>query len=548
MHLSSTNMVEKNTHYKLKSSDDGLTNVITIVLVIAIIMTLLVGPYLTVIVPEQSRRNESEHVDDIKESFGLLRGAINNQLLEESSVQNTRIKLGTDNENLFVQGGDGVLYFESSEPLVTISSFYDSDSIYARGSGNIRYRTRNLYYSDISMIYENNGVVTSQGDQSTMRINPDIQLVRRDVFNNLGLDVRFARLTAGYTNFRDIYLSNTATSSVTFNRGRVTWIGGNASTLTTLNIAGNPIEYSGLSASGTTFNFDTNYELTSGSVRMYLIFDSDVRDAYIEIELFTTTDRSISTSWPIITSDTVGHAYDLTFPTSQTVEDIKFKNICDRTVTIDNIALSWTGDADLKKLELPSHGGVVWDAGASSRSSPAIIQIQNDSIFAPNEVGDVNLYFDGIIRNKNLSIKFFAENSSNNAQVRYPISFNETYINASFTVVTLITDDINIGGKGSVIVKTTLISAENNRYLWTGGESIRFNITTSYPNAWLEYMNNTLVNSADLIWDNDGIGAFEGDYYITTEQKTEELTNINFILNSINKMDCLIGIVQVELG
>lgn len=541
-------MVEKNTHHKLKSSDDGLTNVITIVLVIAIIMTLLVGPYLTVIVPEQSRRNESEHVDDIKESFGLLRGAINNQLLEESSVQNTRIKLGTDNENLFVQGGDGVLYFESSEPLVTISSFYDSDSIYARGSGNIRYRTRNLYYSDISMIYENNGVVTSQGDQSTMRINPDIQLVRRDVFNNLGLDVRFARLTVGYTNFRDIYLSNTATSSVTFNRGRVTWIGGNASTLTTLNIAGNPIEYSGASASGTTFNFDTNYELTSGSVRMYLIFDSDVRDAYIEIELFTTTDRSISTSWPIITSDTVGHAYDLTFPTSQTVEDIKFKNICDRTVTIDNIALSWTGDADLKKLELPSHGGVVWDAGASSRSSPAIIQIQNDSIFAPNEVGDVNLYFDGIIRNKNLSIKFFAENSSNNAQVRYPISFNETYINASFTVVTLITDDINIGGKGSVIVKTTLISAENNRYLWTGGESIRFNITTSYPNAWIEYMNTTLVNSADLIWDNDGIGAFEGDYYITTEPKTEELTNINLILNSINKMDCLIGIVQVELG
>ncbi|MCK5561047.1 MAG: hypothetical protein KAJ51_10655, partial [Thermoplasmata archaeon] len=93
-----------------------------------------------------------------------------------------------------------------------------------------------------------------------------------------------------------------------------------------------------------------------------------------------------------------------------------------------------------------------------------------------------------------------------------------------------------------------LISAENNRYIWPGGESIRFNITTSYPNAWLDYLNNTLVNSADLIWDNDGIGAFEGDYYITTEQKTEELTNINLILNSINKMDCLIGIVQVDLG
>ena len=185
------------------------------------------------------------------------------------------------------------------------------------------------------------------------RLQPDIQLVRREVIQTLNLDVSFAQLFGGATRLRNIYLSSSSADTVTISQGRVTWMGGNASKITTLNIAGGLVEWTGSSASEVIFNFDNNYDLSHGSVNMNIIFDADVRDATIEIDLFTTTGAMLSATWPVVSKDTVAHVFDLTFPTSQTVEDIKFKNICRRAVTIDNMALSWTGDADLKRIEIP---------------------------------------------------------------------------------------------------------------------------------------------------------------------------------------------------
>ncbi|WP_455393168.1 hypothetical protein [[Eubacterium] cellulosolvens] len=532
----------------LNQSEDALTNVITVVLVIAIIMALIVGPYLTIIVPEQSRRNEADHANEIKESFGELRGTINNQLIDKSSVQTTRIKLGTDDENLFVQGGDGVLYFDSTEPLISVSSFYDAESIYGRGSGNIRYRSRNLYYTDINTIYENNAVFVSQLDKSAMTVNPDFEFERRDVIRTLNLDTSFAQLSSGDTVLRMIYLSNTMSSTVEINSARISWMGGNASTLTRLAIGPNPLEWNGSSASGIKFNFLSNYQLSKGSVRMTLVFDDDIRDAAVTIELFTSDSQTITRCWPEVSRDTVANVYDLNYPDSLTINDIKFKNLARHTVTIGYMALSWTGSAGLKRVEIPSYGNVVWDIGATGIDSPAYFKFQNESIIPAGDTAAIDLFFDSTIKDETINIKFFAENSSNNAQTSYPLDFNVTYLNASLSLVTLVCDDINIGGKSSVIIKSTLISSENNRYLWDDGESIRFNITTSYPEAWVDYLNNTLARNAELVWDIDGIGAYVGDYYITTEQKTEELTNVNLILSSIYQMDCIIGIVQVELG
>ena len=532
----------------LKKSDSGLTNVITVVLIIAIVMALIIGPYLTIMVPEQTRHNESDHLDEVKESFITLRGAINTQLTEDISTKNTRVKLGTDDENLFVLGGSGVLYFDSTEPLVSISSYYDSQSIFARGSGNIRYRSQNLYYTDRSLIYETTGVIVSQGGKSTMTLHPDFDLDRRRVEKNLGLDVGFAWLAAGNSVLRNVYLINTGDTDEIITKARISWNGGNASVLNLLNIDGGTVEWSGSSASGIIFNFQSDYTLPKDSVEMRLRFDDDVQDTTINIELFTNSTKTISARWPVTTLDSMSHTYDLSYPDSQTVNNIKFKNICDRTITIERMALSWTGSATLWRVELPGHGNIVWDVTAPGRASPVYFPLDVDSIFAAGEEGAVNLYFTGNIQSQNINIKFFAENSTNDAIATYPINLNETYINASFSIVTLICDNINIGGKSSVMVESNLISSEDNRYIWQTGESIILNITTSYPDAWIEYFNSSLVTEANLIWDYDGIGAFDGDYYFTTNKITDDLTNINFVLNSIYRLDCIIGVVQVELG
>jgi len=534
---------------ELQESEDGLTNVITTVLIIAIIMTFIIGPYLTIVVPQQIKRNESDHLDDVKESFIDLRGAINSEVNEDFSSMTTRIKLGTDDENLFVLGGSGRLYLDPSEMKISISSYYDEKSIFARGSGNIRYSSRNLYFQDKNLIYESGGVIVSQRGNAQMDIKPDFQLVRRRVINTIDLDADFGRLAVSDTELRNLFLSNTGSSSVTFNKARVTWEGiGNATTLKTLNIANTPVEWSGTAPSGSMITFQNNYVLSHEIVTMRLVFDFDIRDTSVTIELFTTDSRAFSDVWPVIDIDIAAHTYETSFPDFQTVEDIQFKNVCKRTVTINRMALSWTGGATLMKVEIPGYGDEVWNTSFPGWPSPIAISLQNKSIFNPGESGDVKLYFSGNILDEEINLKFFAENASNTITTKYPVDLNETFINGSFSIITLISDELNVGGKSSKIIKTTLVSSEKNKYIWESGENIVINVTTTYGDAWIEYLNKTLTIGANLIWDFDSTGAFQGDYYITTTQITDELTNIKLILNSIYKLECVIGIVEVELN
>ena len=549
MIISNINGGIKFRNTKLQESEDGLTNVITTVLIIAIIMTFIIGPYLTIVVPQQIKRNESDHLDDVEESFIDLRGAINSEVNEDFSSMTTRIKLGTDDENLFVLGGTGRLYLDPSEMKISISSYYDDKSIFARGSGNIRYSSRNLYFQDKNLIYESGGVIVSQRGNSQMDIKPDFQLVRRRVINSIGLDADFGRLAGSDTELRNLFLSNTGSSSVIFNKARITWEGiGNATTLKALNIAGIPVEWSGTAPSGSMITFQNNYVLSHEIVTMRLVFDFDIRDTSVTIELFTTDGQSFSDSWPVIDIDIAAHTYETSFPDFQTVENIQFKNVCKRTVTIDKMALSWTGGATLMKVEIPGYGDEVWNTSFPGWPSPLAISLQNKSIFNPGESGGVTLYFSGNILDEEINLKFFAENASNTITTKYPVDLNETFINGSFSIITLICDDLNVGGKSSKIIKTNLVSSEKNKYIWESGENIVINITTTYGDAWIEYLNKTLTIGANLIWDFDSTGAFQGDYYMTTTQITDELTNIKLILNSIYKLECVIGIVEVELN
>ena len=381
-----------------------------------------------------------------------------------------------------------------------------------------------------------------------MIIDPDFQLTKRVVVNTIGLDADLGELDATDSKLKTIYLINTLSTNVTFNKARISWLGGNATALTRLNIAGNPVEWTGSAASDVVIDFQYKYDLIGAPVILNLTFDSDIRDTSVIIELFTTDNRDVRTQWPNTESDTITQPYELSYPDGQTINNIKFKNLANRVVTIKKIALTWTGGASLWKVEIPGHGGTVWDELAPGLESPAVFNLERDSIFFPNDLAEVRLYFNGLIRDEAINIKFFSQNSTTRASTRYPINLNQTYINASLSTITLISDKINIGGKSSKLIKTTLISSEENNYIWDTGEDIILNITTAYPNAWFQYLNYTLVDEYGLVWDYDGPGAFSGDFYISMVEVSDELTMINIILNSVYKLDCTIGIFQVELG
>lgn len=533
-------------------SREGLTSVITTVAIIAIVMGFIVGPYFLIIIPEQIKENESEHLKDVEESFLKLRQAINSELDTgiPNSVLTTSVKLGTDDENLFVKGGNGELRVNPSGLYLCVHDYYDPLSIYGRGSGNIIYKSKNLYHPNKNYIFENGGIIYSQQGATDLRIKPNFEINRNHVTRNVGLIADFGDLTSQATILSNVYLINTYPSPLIVNSAKISWDGGNATTATRLNIGSTPIEWSGNVISKLKFNFTNSFTLNHGSEKMSLKFNADMRDSTILIELFTNSSIKLSDTWPNTLVDTHAHAYTYEIP-AESAKRIIFKNNVNREVTINRIALSWTGAATLTRVNIQNHGGDVWSSPLPGESSPTIFNLTRISSFHAYEHGEVRLYFNGIIDGETVNVRFFAENSTNFATTAYPVTLNQTYTNVSFNILSLITDTgdkIHTAGKSSKVIKTTLISVENNRFIWENSQILVFNITTNYGDAWFEYLNKTLGVGNNLIWDYDGIGSFPGDYFITTEKISDELVNIKLILNTVFKLDCQIGVIKIEVS
>jgi hypothetical protein len=536
----------------LKLSNDALTSVITTVAVIAIIMGFVIGPYFIIIIPNQIERNESFHLKDVEEEFMDLRASVYNQVDQGGSdtVHSTSIKLGTENQDLFVTGGDGELDIDPSESLFSIHEYYDQLSIYARGSGQIRYKSRNFYHPNKQFVYEGGAIISEQRKILNMEGIPDFVIDKNIESKSIGLDAKFGRLTGAMNYIENIYLINTFSPPTTITQARITWEGGNGTFMTRLDIGGGPIEWSGSAASGVLVNFTNNFVMNIGIRNIRLRFNADMDDSRITIELFTSTNNRLSDTLPNNNLDTISNCYDIEVP-SQNAKKFKFRNTCARPVTIKNIAVSWNGTATLRRIHIANHGGDVWSEPLPGADSPIMINVTRTALLQSNEETFVTLYFNGIIDDQPLDIKFFSENSTNIATSSFPVSLNESYVNVSLSALTLVTEEgdrIHTAGKVTKIIRTKLISSETNKYTWEDGEMLVLNFTTKYGDAWFEYLNYTLTSQNNLVWDSDGIGSLYGDYFITETEITDEIYNINLVLNSVNRLDCVIGVVRMELS
>ncbi len=537
---------------RFKDSDDALTSVIVTVAIIAIVMGFVVGPYFLIYVPENIKQNESSHLKDVEESFLDLRGNIYTEMdrgVSKASVT-TYLKMGTKDENLFVIGGDGRLVIDPTESFVSIHEYYDPLSIYARGSGNIRYDSRNYYHPNRGYTFENGAIITSQRQVTDISMNPDFIINSREEIKSVALDADFGRLTGSLNVLDEIYLINTHSPPVTLNSARISWDGGNATYFQRINIAGGSVEWSGSAASGILVNFTSPFILNHGVYKLNLRFNADMVDSFITIELFSTTSKTIADTWPNIRSDTIINTYDIETP-GENARKFIFKNICSNPVTIKNIAVNWNGSAALTRINIAGHGDDVWSVPLPGVDSPQFLTLTKTSLFAPNQAGEIKLYFNGLITEDQINVRIFSENSTNLATTNYPVSLNETYVNASLSMITLVTDNgdsIQTTSKATKVIHTTLISAEKNSYSWEQGEMLVLNITTHYADAWYKYLNDTLAKDNKMIWDYDGVGSYPGDYYITLTEITDELGIINLVLNSVTNLECVIGVVKVELS
>ena len=62
-------MIKKRNLKSFQESDDALTSIVVTVMLIGIIMGMIIGPILTVQIPNEIKDNEALHMDDVSQSF-----------------------------------------------------------------------------------------------------------------------------------------------------------------------------------------------------------------------------------------------------------------------------------------------------------------------------------------------------------------------------------------------------------------------------------------------------------------------------------------------
>ena len=184
-------MTTKKHRTKLQNSEEAITSIVVTVMMIGLIMGLIIGPILTIQIPNEIKANEAKHMDDVSESFINLRGTVNTLIKEEELGVNapTRIQLGTKTNNFLDVGSTGSVYIEPFKSQVVVFKTEDNKSIYAMGSGRIGYDSDNIYYTDQTYIYENNAIIIEQNRDSTVKTGPIVEIYKDEVTNNLSLSM-----------------------------------------------------------------------------------------------------------------------------------------------------------------------------------------------------------------------------------------------------------------------------------------------------------------------------------------------------------------------
>jgi hypothetical protein len=200
--------------FRRRFGDDprGVSSVITVCGIIAVILGLVIGPILTIYIPMWTKEAEAEHMDDMVKSFSSLRGNIN-KMMERGSLKaqsNVRMQLGTDLNNLMLPDSTGTLYLRPVSSEINVYNSDNSMDLYAKSFGSIEYAAQNHQYTDQRYVYENGAVIFEQSGKNTMGQVPEMDIQRNvggrlllednNVYGNLpGYDTSHPR--AVYYNF-----------------------------------------------------------------------------------------------------------------------------------------------------------------------------------------------------------------------------------------------------------------------------------------------------------------------------------------------------------
>lgn len=164
--------------FRSRNDDDGVTNVVSLIMITAIIVSFM-GMVFTTYLPAWGKDIEVQTLNDVMDSYMDLKSGMDTLSVggDQGTSITTKIALGSNGGPMFGFGrmtGSLSLNNEGGE-----MSVYDASTTYAQTRGTLKYSSNNIYVEDQEIILEGGAIFRDQAVSSVVKGAPNI-LVDRD--------------------------------------------------------------------------------------------------------------------------------------------------------------------------------------------------------------------------------------------------------------------------------------------------------------------------------------------------------------------------------
>ena len=164
----------------------GVVAILLAILVVILIITLVTSVWLPVWMEER----EANQIRSVTTDFGNLKATIDNLILQKDTtfIVASPIKLGTEGYSMFGSDSSGsfsINHFRDAELEYYCNVKSESGAADITATGGMKYDTRNQFYVDQSLAYENGAIILDQGDGEVVRIGPQFSVEKFGPVNSV---------------------------------------------------------------------------------------------------------------------------------------------------------------------------------------------------------------------------------------------------------------------------------------------------------------------------------------------------------------------------
>jgi hypothetical protein len=194
---------EINSYHKKTIIQDSsaVSNIVTSIMMLGIFLSILAMVF-TVYIPSWAKSGEANHMEQVMDSILDLKSSIDKQVADESGVGSTistRVKLGAEGGSIMGIGRtSGSLSMKTTEFNISVYNTNDTQNLYDQTYGKISFRSRNIYFQNQIISYENGAVIVEQDGSAVMRAKPNFGVTYDD--NKTTVVISLIQLSGGADN------------------------------------------------------------------------------------------------------------------------------------------------------------------------------------------------------------------------------------------------------------------------------------------------------------------------------------------------------------